>query len=107
MPHYNQPEKVLCAATHYLDFPKPAQGCSNIEKGIVLCGKSHSDIIQQHVVLCNKTQHEMGLFEQGFVTTENRFIGRKEAFIMAAFNSQITEEGLRRGGDNLYSEFLY
>jgi len=107
MPHYNQPEKVLSAATWYVDFPKPAHGVSNLNTGVVLCGKSHADIIQQHVVLLGKSDYQMGMYKQGFITTENRFIGRKEAHIMATLNSQITEEGLKRGGDSLYSEYLY
>lgn len=43
---------------------------------------------------------------QGFITNQNRFVGRKEALIIALENNQVLDKKEIRG-DELYSEDLY
>lgn len=95
-------EKILCAAIWYLDYPSPIHNCVNIDRGIVLCGYRHGHIIGQCSTLLGKTQHEMGKYIQGFITTKNRFLNRKEAHSLFKQIGNIPEFE-----DELYSEDLY
>jgi len=102
-------EKIICAATWYKEFPKQVHGPKNIDKGVVVSGRSHAQIYTALNSLtgkreCTNAEDCCGKFEQGFLTTENRFVGRKEAWLIAKENNQISPEGLLR--NNLYSEFI-
>lgn len=102
-------EKIICAATWYKDFPKQIHSPKNIDRGVVIGGKNHAQIYTALNALtgkreCTYGEDCCGEFEQGFLTTENRFVGRKEAWLIANENNQITEEGLIR--NILYSEFI-
>ena len=44
--------------------------------------------------------------EQGFTTSKNRFVNRKEALLIALKNNQVLNKAEIRG-DQLYSEDLY
>lgn len=95
-------EKVLCAAIYLPDFElnHPCQ-CTNIEKGTVLCGFRHGNIIAQFTAL---TGSRLPLYkhEQGFITTKNCFLNRKEAHKLFIETGNIPEFN-----DELYSEDLY
>jgi hypothetical protein len=102
-------EKILCAATWYKDFPKQIHGPKNIEEGVVICGKSHAQIYTALNSLtgkreCSNAIDGCGPFMQGFLTTENRFVDRKEAWLIAYENKQITEDST--SNVVLYSEFI-
>lgn len=43
---------------------------------------------------------------QGFITSKNRFVDRKEALTIALANNQVLDKDCTRG-DQLYSEDLY
>lgn len=102
-------EKVLCAAIWYKDLP--SQGIMfqpiNVNKGIVLCGWRHGSIIQQLFYTTGKRTVQFGKdavgdFTQGFLTSANRFVDRKEArdiFVNCG--------GTPEWGDQLFSEDLY
>ena len=99
-------EKILCAAIWYVDFDKPIHSPLNTETGVVMCGFRHSHIIGQCLSLLNKKQSEMFDYEQGFLTSANRFVSRKEAFIIAKREGQILDLALTKN-ETLYSEDLY
>lgn len=102
-------EKIICAATWYKDFPKQVHSPINIDKGVVISGKNHAQIYTALNSLTGKREVSgaidgCGEFEQGFLTTENRFVDRYEAFEIAKNNNQITKEGLNH--ERLFSEFI-
>lgn len=98
--------KILCAATWYKNFPKQVHGPKNIDTGVVIGGKNHASIYTALNSLTGKREceTEIGEFVQGFLTTENTFVDRDEAFKIAFENDQITSEGLNH--KQLYSEFI-
>lgn len=92
-------EKILCAAIHYRKEPTPDHSVTNV-KGLVLCGFRHYLIIAQYSLLRGPTAGSD--HEQGFLTSQNRFVDRKEASSIA-FKAGQTKE-LK---DKLFSEDLY
>lgn len=105
-------EKVLCAAIHYKNFKSPIHTCRNIKQGIVLCGHRHAHIIGQMFELTGKRtitngEHATGEFIQGFLTSENRFVNRKEALQIAKANNQIIHSIPLDEGIGLTSEDIY
>lgn len=102
-------EKIICAATWYKNFPKQVHGPKNIDCGVVISGKSHAQIYTALVSLTGKrevtfAEDGCGPFIQGFLTTHNRFVDRKEAYDIALANDQIIQDGLSH--KILYSEFI-
>ena len=68
---------------------------------IMICGLRHND--------CLKTNHILDIDEsgfQGFLTTENRFVDRKEALRIAIQSGQV-KEGRTHSNGILFSEDLY
>lgn len=98
-------EYILCAAIWFDDGKKYCLQPNNIKTGVVLCGHRHGSIYSQIGRLVSDRQ-KVGLHEkeQGFLTSHNRFVDRKEAFIIATNNNQVLP-GHR--GDKLFSEDLY
>lgn len=101
----NKQEYILCAAIHYEDLNTPTHGVKNIERGLVLCGWRHANIIGQCVSLLGKRQAELGEYTQGFLTNKNRFVNRKEALEIAKANNQLLDENTV--GASLFSEDIY
>lgn len=107
-------EKILCAAIWYKDLPliKPEvlkiRGFApyNVDKGIVFCGWRHSNCLYQKVAITGLRDAESGEYEQGFLTSLNRFVDRVEGLKIALRENQIIDINLIRG-DQLYSEDLY
>lgn len=95
-------ERILCAAIWYKDFDAPVHTVENLDKGVVLCGFRHGMVISQCTSLLGKRQFEMGESIQGFLTTKNRFLDRKEAHKLFVENGGVPEFK-----DELYSEDLY
>ena len=96
----------MCSAIWYKDQETPVYTVKNIDKGIVLCGFRHMNIVHQCVTLLGKSDYEMGDSVQGFLTSKNRFVDRKEALQIALAANQVKRiEDVR--GTRLYSEDLY
>lgn len=90
-------ERVLCAAIWYPDGPTTAHGPRSPEgRGFVWCGHNHAAIIESAAFLHHWRAPQE---HQGFVTTDNRFVGREEAARIAIAAGQIPP-----GTDTLYSE---
>lgn len=69
-------EFILCAA---IDF-----------KGTIICGHRHSDCYELLLNLVNPKDEDVpGRDFQGFLTSKNRFVNRKEAYKIAEENNQI------------------
>ncbi len=102
---FNNPEKIVCSAIWYPDEESPVHTCSNIEKGVVLCGLRHPYILGQFKSLTGKKTPTVKSI-QGFLTSCNRFVGREEALIIALAQNQVMDIKDVRG-DILHSEDLY
>lgn len=87
-------EKIVCAAIHTLGEKDMANN------PLIHCGLRHSYILWQSELI-SRNPHD-----QGFLTSKNRFVNRKEALIIALDNNQVINLAEIRG-DNLYSEDLY
>lgn len=92
-------ERVLCAAIWYPDAPALTHGPKTPDgRGAVLCGHNHAASIETAAALL---RWRSPLDRQGFVTTENRFVGRIEAAHIAVAAGQVPRDTY-----TLYSETL-
>ena len=105
-------EHILCAAIWYKKLPliKPEvlrlRGFSpyNVDEGIVFCGWRHPNCLYQMVAITGLSQHEAGEEVQGFLTSTNRFVDRKEGLEIALKANQVINIHYSK---QLYSEDLY
>ena len=102
-------ERIYCAAIWYKDLPTAKYMPTNIDKGIVVEGHRHADIIRTMVNLlgkrtCTNGDDCAGESEQGFVTNKNRFVDRVEGLQIAKTANQIISDTTFK---ELYSEDLY
>lgn len=100
----HEDEYILCAAIHYRDMKTAQILPKNIKRGVVVCGHRHPHAIHTFVALSGKRSvtTECGDYEQGFLTSKNRFVSREEAAKIAYNIGQTDEEKV-----TLYSEDLY
>jgi hypothetical protein len=112
-------EFILCAAIWINDGKKHEQQPENIEIGFVVCGRRHHNCYQTIKDLkgdVNTYFKSLDISEdsyrnyQGFMTSFDRYVDRKEGWIIAKANNQIlfglaaTEN---ESGSILISENLY
>lgn len=94
-------ERILCSAIWYKDI-KPVESkfdihgkvnVTNVDRGIVICGHRHYNCILTliHVSGYSTNMTDCGEYEQGFLTSKNRFVDRKEAADIAFIAEQIKE----------------
>jgi len=99
-------ERILCAAIWYNDGKKHVHQPINIETGFVICGRRHHNCIGIADIFGLKiTRKDV----QGFLTSKDRFVDRKEAVPIARSADQIIEPHLQKSIDDeiLFSEDLY
>lgn len=105
-------ERIICAANYY-DDGRSDHGYvpHNIKIGFIVCGHRHHNCIHTFAQIVGFPYNKKGLKImrteiQGFLTSTNRFLNRKEALEVArAANQIITGEGNSKLG--LFSEDLY
>lgn len=70
-------EKILCASVNY--------------NGTIICGHRHGDCydVLKNLLGLTTSEELPGREHQGFLTSDNRFVDRKEAWIIAKENNQI------------------
>ena len=107
-------EFIICAANYYNDEHKHNHQPTNISKGFVVCGRRHynciytfSKIVGFPYTLLGQRIHSTEV--QGFLTSTNRFVTRKEAYKIAYDNNQIIgpNKGYSENSIGLTSEDLY
>jgi hypothetical protein len=103
-------ERIICSAIWYKMQPTAKLMPINIDYGVVLCGHRHPHIIYQMLALTGlrtvqSGENSVGDNEQGFLTNLNRFVNRKEAWIIAEKANQIIN--VSGGKCTLYSEDIY
>lgn len=110
----NGVERILCAAIWYKelplindDIPSNLLRPVNCTTGIVFCGFRHPHCMYQMVAITGtrSVKPECGDYSQGFLTSKNRFVNRKEAAIIAIACGQIIKTEYEEGV--LFSEDLY
>lgn len=95
-------EYILCAANWY-KYPMGSDHQPvNIEYGFVVCGRRHHNIFMITSICDESILERNKLCEQGFLTSKDRWVDRKEAGEIAFKAGQTTE--LRK---ILFSEDLY
>ena len=102
-------ERIYCAAIWYKDLPTAKYKPINIDKGVVVEGHRHADIIRTVINLLGKRtaqfgENAAGETVQGFVTNTHRFVDRIEAKTIAEKANQIKEH---TSFNELYSEDIY
>lgn len=110
----NTKEYILCAANHYETDFHSVHGPINIDKGFVTCGRRHHNCIETFVQIVgfpyDAKAIEIRRTEiQGFITSMNRFVTRKEAYKIAFEQDQIIgpNKGYPENKIGLTSEDLY
>jgi len=99
-------EYILCAAIHYDDGLEYEN--SPTQFGLVICGRRHSDCHNTLEALIGEHANMVTRDHQGFLTSENRYVGRKEAWHIAISNNQVkfgptqTDENSILISENLY-----
>lgn len=102
-------ERIYSAAIWYKDLPRGEWYSYAPDRGIVIKGHRHADIIHTVYALtgkrtCTRGHGCAGESEQGFVTNKGRFVDRREAMIIALAAGQVISDNPT---DQLYSEDLY
>lgn len=78
--------KIICSAIYYDDGKKREYMPKNIERGIVVCGRRHHNCFR---ILLEIFKHYPLSVVQGFLTTDDRFVTREEAFYIARNAGQL------------------
>ena len=72
---------IICAANLFKDGQKHIHQPRNIDEGIVVCGRRHHNIYLTVADILKKDykEHTFDDGVQGFLTSDDRFVDRKEA----------------------------
>jgi len=110
-------EFIVCSAIHFDDKQKHVHQPFNIETGFIICGLRHHNCYATLSIFDTEKEIylnvDSGRKGQGFLTSKNRFVGRKEAFQIAKRQNQIYHHLHDETNENelvsedLYSENLY
>lgn len=76
-------ERVLCAAVHYRNGKKYEHQPKNVESGLVVCGRRHHNALLTLFMLIRFKKRNTVDIVQGFITSDDRFVDRKEAYLIA------------------------
>lgn len=108
----NSKEYVLTAAIWYKDLPLKQTFTSsvlpiNCDRGLVFCGHRHGHCMYTMISITGlrSVKSECGDYTQGFLTSRNRFVDRKEAAIIAIASGQIIKPEYE--DNTLFSEDIY
>ena len=102
-------EYILCSAIHYKTWYKEQHQPKNISRGIVICGRRHHNCILTKSLMDLLTLPRLTPHTQGFITSKDRFVDRKEAGQIAFTARQIPKPLINKAGKQviLVSEDLY
>lgn len=108
-------ERIVCSAIWYMEHPialtdkylnvKHTVLAKNLDRGIMFCGLRHVNCMHIMILTTGKRSVEIdcGKYVQGFLTSDNRFVNRREA-------ARIFVKGggeLKYSSKELFSEDLY
>ena len=109
----NKIERILCSANWYDDGVKHVHQPTNIKIGYVIAGQRHHNCIYTFSLIQKDVKKEETIKlqrteVQGFLTSKNRFVGRKLATKIAFEANQLPENGHKiKINQELFSEDLY
>lgn len=92
-------EYITCAAIHFEDGRKYEHQPKNINSGFVIAGHRHHNV---YAIKMSLIDYIAKSDTQGFITSRDRFVDRKEAGAIAFQAGQISKET-----ECLFSEDLY
>jgi len=104
----DKPEYIICSAIWFMDDKEYVHQPDNITKGFVVCGRRHHNCFYVAHICLAKEYKEVKSHPihkncvQGFLTSKNIFLNRKEAGKLAFEQKQIPELT-----NCLFSEDLY
>lgn len=96
----NKPEYIICSAIWFKDGKKHEHQPKNIDTGFVVCGRRHHNCFITKSLLQEFSEAKKTA-DQGFLTSKDRFVDRKEAATIAF------ERGQSKKKNILFSEDLY
>lgn len=102
----NKQERILCAAIWFNDGKRYDNQPLNIDEGYVICGRRHHNCIYTNYCITGNRNADYAEIVQGFITTDDKFVDRADALLIARSAGQILDEAEVRG-KHLYSEDLY
>jgi len=84
----NNMETIICSAIHIKDDNQHTDQPSNIKSGFVISGRRHNNCYATISALYGDLDKYLAIIEhsdsdQGFITSLNRYVDRKEAFVIA------------------------
>jgi len=83
-------EYIICAAIWYQDGNVYPHQPFNIKSGIVFCGRRHHNcFIPASIAFPQRDKEKI---EQGFLTSKDRYVNRREAAVIARNAGQISDE---------------
>lgn len=106
-------ERILCAAIHFDDGQVREQQPCNIATGIVVCGRRHHNCFATVEFLESEgrtVRKAVNGVRQGFLTSADRFVTRREAAEIAVRAEQVAAAAVTKPDGTfaaLYSEDLY
>lgn len=101
-------EKILCAAIYVNDGKEHIHQPKNITTGFVVAGRRHHNCYYTLSLMGEGVSKLMvGREGQGFITSANRYVDRKEAFVIAKEAEQCLQPDLINENIGLTSEDLY
>jgi hypothetical protein len=109
-------EKIICSAIYISDGKQHTDQPTNIETGFVISGRRHNNCYAVLKSLLGKEGMERILNDvkqtrddQGFITSMNRYVNRKEAMVIAKRENQLLVPKLHQDNEDsiLTSEDLF
>ena len=107
-------ERIICSAVWFKTGIAYVHQPVNIQTGYVVCGRRHHNCFASKMAVMDE-RNTLELVErtdlackaeivQGFLTSDDRFVNRKEAFIIAKKAGQLLRE---KKNDTLFSEDIF
>lgn len=100
-------EFIICAAIHFLDGKNHNHQPKNVTTGFVIAGRRHHNCyLTLSIIKDDETTMKLKNV-QGFITSTDRFVDRKEAYEIAKREGQLFSGILHDDNPILISEELY
>ena len=103
-----QPEFILCAAIYINDGIEHKEQPENITTGFIIAGRRHCNCWETLKLLSGDTyKNHLKSEANGFITSYDRFVSRKEGYKIAKEMLQIIHDTTDDSNPILVSEDLY
>ena len=105
----NNPQYIICSAIWFDDKTKHVHQPKNIETGFVICGRRHHNCFTSFKVITELFGIKDNMAgkslekEQGFLTDDDLFVNRKDAYKIALKANQC----VKKNNEILFSEDIY